>query len=65
VDAPLLIDRDPREAIVTEPWPAERSNAFVAKVDNDVEVPEGTEVDLVVDVGRSHLFDPSTGLALA
>jgi multiple sugar transport system ATP-binding protein len=65
VDAPLLMDRDPREAIVTEPWPVERSNSFVAKVDSDVEVPEGTEVDLVVDVRRSHLFDPSTGLALA
>jgi multiple sugar transport system ATP-binding protein len=65
VDAPLLMDRDPREAVVTEAWPAERPNSFVAKVDGDVEVREGTDVDLFVDVGRSHLFDPSTELALA
>jgi multiple sugar transport system ATP-binding protein len=67
VDAPLLLDRDPRDAVVADvgPWPAERSNSFVAKVEGEVDVPEGAEVDLFVDVRRAHLFDPSTELALA
>jgi multiple sugar transport system ATP-binding protein len=67
VDAPLLMDRDPRDAVGGEldEWAAERTNTFVAKVDGDVDVPEGAEVDLFVDVRRSHLFDPSTELALA
>lgn len=66
VDAPLLMDRDPREAVVADmgSWPAERSNTFVAKVDAEVDVDEGSDVDLFVDVRRAHLFDPATELAL-
>ena len=66
VDAPLLMDLDPRDAVVSaaEPWAAERSNTFLAKVDDDAEVAEGAQVDIFVDVRRAHLFDPSTELAL-
>jgi multiple sugar transport system ATP-binding protein len=66
VDAPLLMDRDPRAAIVTdtEPWPPERWNTFVAKVDAEFDVDEGSDIDLFVDVRHAHLFDPSTELAL-
>jgi multiple sugar transport system ATP-binding protein len=66
VDAPLLMDRDPRDAIISQlsPWPAERSNTFVAKIDGDADVAEGTEVDLFVDVRHAHLFDPATELSI-
>ena len=60
------MDLDPRDAVVSaaEPWAAERSNTFLAKVDDDAEVAEGAQVDIFVDVRRAHLFDPSTELAL-
>ena len=66
VDAPLLMDLDPRDAVVSdaEPWAVERSNTFMAKVDDDAEVAEGAPVDIFVDMRRAHLFDPSTELAL-
>jgi multiple sugar transport system ATP-binding protein len=61
VDAPLLLDRDPRkgEGAEGDPWAVERPNAFVAKVEDDGPW-EGAAVDLFVDMRRAHLFDPGT-----
>jgi multiple sugar transport system ATP-binding protein len=66
VDAPLLMERDPRTAVTIEadPWAAERVNAFVAKIDAEAGRPDGATVDLYVDPRRVHLFDPATELAI-
>jgi multiple sugar transport system ATP-binding protein len=65
VDAPLLMVHDPRAGAGSEddPWAAERPNTFVARVDEDRDW-EGSVVDLFVDVGHAHLFDPATELAI-
>jgi multiple sugar transport system ATP-binding protein len=67
VDAPLLMIHDPRAADDHEgdPWAAERPNTFVARVDEDDRALEGSVVDLYVDMGHAHLFDPATELAIA
>jgi multiple sugar transport system ATP-binding protein len=66
VDAPLLMVHDPRAAGDREgdPWAAERPNTFVARGDEDGAL-EGSVVDLYVDMGHAHLFDPATELAIA
>jgi multiple sugar transport system ATP-binding protein len=67
VDAPLLMERDPREAgLVTEedPWAAERPNTFIARIDSEADVVEGGIVGVFVDPGHVQLFDPATELAI-
>ncbi|MGH7542262.1 MAG: ABC transporter ATP-binding protein, partial [Gemmatimonadota bacterium] len=66
MDAPLLMERDPREALIDEsdPWAAERPNTFIARIDVEAEVRDGTSVDLFVDPAHVHLFDPATELAI-
>jgi ABC-type sugar transport system ATPase subunit len=76
IDAPLLKTRDPRfDRDVADdadgggedgdPWAAERTNAFVARVDPATPGDEGDTIPLIVDVGSVHLFDPSTDRALS
>jgi multiple sugar transport system ATP-binding protein len=65
VEAPLLMERDPREAVHPDPWAAERANTFAARLDDgDDEDWTGRTVELAVDPGRIHLFDPATELAI-
>ena len=64
VDAPLLMESDPRDAIDPDPWAAERANAFVARVDEGDEDWTGRVVGFSVDPARIHLFDPATELAV-
>jgi multiple sugar transport system ATP-binding protein len=66
VDAPLLMIQDPRavDDHDGDPWAAERPNTFVARVEEDGAF-EGSVVDLYVDMGHVHLFDPATELAIA
>jgi multiple sugar transport system ATP-binding protein len=69
VDAPLLLEDDPRRSSL-EPhgadgvWSAERENTFVARIDHELVASEGERVRLGVDTSRVHLFDPVSGLAL-
>jgi multiple sugar transport system ATP-binding protein len=44
-------------------WAAERTNVFVARVDEE-QIEPGAALDLYVDVPRAHLFDPETELAI-
>jgi multiple sugar transport system ATP-binding protein len=69
VDAPLLLENDPRRSAKETPdpdgvWPAERENTFVARVDADVRAAEGEPVTLGVATDKVHLFDPVSGLAI-
>ena len=65
VDAPLLMVSDPRGEIDGDPWAAERTNTFTARVDEeDGEDRTGRVVELAVDPARIHLFDPATELAI-
>jgi multiple sugar transport system ATP-binding protein len=65
VDAPLLLEEDPRDPELGEvdgrPWPAERANVFLAKVGEATGASEGDRVELAVRPGKLHLFDPKTG----
>jgi multiple sugar transport system ATP-binding protein len=64
VEAPLLMDRDPRtDDEQGDPWAAERPNTFVARADGDTDR-EGSVVDVYVDMRHAHLFDPGTELAI-
>jgi len=65
VDAPLLLEEDPRDPELgeaeDEPWPVERLNVFLARVAEATGAVEGDGVELAVRPGRLHLFDPKTG----
>jgi multiple sugar transport system ATP-binding protein len=65
VDAPLLLEEDPRDPELGEaegePWPVERLNVFQARVEEGTIIVEGDRVELTVRPGRLHLFDPKTG----
>ena len=64
VDAPLLMLHDPRTAEQEgDPWAAERPNTFVARTEDDRDR-EGSVVDVYVDMGHAHLFDPATELSI-
>jgi multiple sugar transport system ATP-binding protein len=70
VDAPLLLDRDPRDPEVDEAengsggrWAAERTNVFLARLGATGAKP-GDVVELSVQAGAIHLFDPKTGEAI-
>jgi multiple sugar transport system ATP-binding protein len=66
MDAPLVLDEDPREVVEDEGesgWIPERVNVFLARFDA-TGATEGSVVDLAVRPGRVHLFDPKTGEAI-
>jgi multiple sugar transport system ATP-binding protein len=60
MEAPLLLAEDAREASGDEPWPSERRNVWMARAERAV-VSEGDRVDLSMEPGALHLFDPRTG----
>ena len=64
IDAPLLLEEDPRDPELGEveggPWPAERVNVFLAKVGASA-ASKGDRVELAVRPGKVHLFHPTTG----
>jgi multiple sugar transport system ATP-binding protein len=67
VDAPLLLEEDPREAVHLDdeaPWAAERANRFLARVDGRSTAQEGDQVEFAVEMQRVHVFDPLTGAAI-
>jgi multiple sugar transport system ATP-binding protein len=62
MDTPLLLSEDPRDPDETTfdgSWPAERVNLWMAKLSAPVSV--GDVIDLSLDAGRLHVFDPRTG----
>jgi multiple sugar transport system ATP-binding protein len=63
VDAPLLMESDPREGVAGDDWAAERRNTFAARVETDEDW-TGLDVELYVDPRRVHLFDPATELSI-
>jgi multiple sugar transport system ATP-binding protein len=68
VDAPLLLDADPRDPEIdaAEPngaWPAERVNIFLARLARSGAT-TGTVVELSPRPGALQLFDPKTGEAI-
>jgi multiple sugar transport system ATP-binding protein len=66
VEAPLLMVSDPRDAVDPDPWAAERTNTFTARVDDGEGDDDwtGRTVELSVDPSRLHVFDPATELAI-
>src|SRR5918996_178972 len=66
VQAPLLMESDPRDAVDPEPWAAERTNTFTARLGDEGADEDwtGRTIDLSVDPARIHLFDPGTELAI-
>jgi multiple sugar transport system ATP-binding protein len=67
VDAPLLLEEDPREAVHLDdeaPWAAERANRFLARVDGRSTAEEGDQVEFAVEMHRVHVFDPVAGTAI-
>jgi multiple sugar transport system ATP-binding protein len=66
MDAPLLLSEDPRdpeETTLDGSWPAERVNLWMAKL-RTPGLSVGDLVDLAIDAGRLHVFDPRTGHAI-
>ena len=41
-----------------------KGNVWVARLDRDTRAREGAAIDLVIDTGRLHFFDPETGNAI-
>jgi multiple sugar transport system ATP-binding protein len=73
VDAPIVLTEDTRElahdvgaeALEELAAQAEESKSrFVAQLDPKTRAREGDQIDLVVDTGRFHFFDPDTGLGI-
>jgi multiple sugar transport system ATP-binding protein len=73
VEAPVVLTEDTRElahdvgAEALEDLDAraqESRSRFVAQLDPKTRVREGDQIDLVVDTGRFHFFDPETGLGI-
>jgi multiple sugar transport system ATP-binding protein len=73
VEAPVVLTEDTRElahdvgAEALEDLDAraqESRSRFVAQLDPKTPVREGDQIDLVVDTGRFHFFDPETGLGI-
>jgi multiple sugar transport system ATP-binding protein len=66
VDAPLLLEVAPWDGPDDSgdgSWPAERANVWMARLaSSDAGVPD--EVELTIEPGRLHVFDPRTGDAI-
>jgi multiple sugar transport system ATP-binding protein len=45
----------------TQAHAEEKGNVWVARVDRDTRAREGEQIELAVDTGRLHFFDPGTG----
>jgi multiple sugar transport system ATP-binding protein len=66
VDAKAVAGEDVKAAVgeeVAEVAEA-KGNVWVARLDRETESSEGGKVDLLVDIGRLHFFDPETGDAI-
>jgi multiple sugar transport system ATP-binding protein len=65
MDSPLLLSEDPRvgEERADESWPAERMNIWMARVNAPGAAP-GDVVEVAMEPGRLHAFDPRTGDAI-
>jgi multiple sugar transport system ATP-binding protein len=73
VPAPMVVTEDTKElasdvgteALESMEEAAKRAKStFVAQLDPATEVREGDRIELVVDTGRLHFFDPQTGLGI-
>ncbi|HEX2090453.1 MAG TPA: sn-glycerol-3-phosphate ABC transporter ATP-binding protein UgpC [Actinomycetota bacterium] len=73
VSAPLVLTEDTKELasdVGTEALESleeqakEDESTFVAQLDPRTGIKEGEQVELVVDTGRLHFFDPQTGLGI-
>jgi multiple sugar transport system ATP-binding protein len=73
VSAPLVLTEDTKELasdVGTEALESLEEQAkkdkstFVAQLDPRTRISEGEQVELVVDTGRLHFFDPDTGLGI-
>jgi multiple sugar transport system ATP-binding protein len=67
MDSPLLLEEDPRDADTEaesgEPMPPERVNLWRARI-GDSAPRVGDVVELAVEPGTLHVFDPRTGEAI-
>ncbi len=73
VEAPLVLTEDTKELasdVGTEALESledlakKEESTFVAQLDPRTAIKEGEQVQLVVDTGRLHFFDPGTGLGI-
>jgi multiple sugar transport system ATP-binding protein len=70
VGAPAVRSEDVKAAVgaeaveVAAATTESKGNVWIARVDRDTGATEGSPVDLAVDTGRLHFFDPATGDAI-
>jgi multiple sugar transport system ATP-binding protein len=70
VGAPAVRGEDVKAAVgaeaveVAAATTESKGNVWVARVDRDTGAREGSPLDLAVDTGRLHFFDPATGAAI-
>ena len=58
-DVKAAVGQEATEA--TQEQTKEKGSLFVARLDRDTRAREGEKVELLVDTGRLHFFDPETG----
>jgi multiple sugar transport system ATP-binding protein len=73
VKAPIVVTEDVKELAhdvgaealeAVEQEAAQGESTFVARLNPRTKATEGEPIELVVDVGRLHFFDPETGLGI-